>query len=72
MAEAEEPQQWVPSFNPWLIAVSVMLATIMEVLDTSVANVALPHISGNLTDSAQGDRITPVSSGPLSVGGCGP
>src|SRR3954452_10631059 len=46
----EQPaQQWVPSFNPWLIAVSVMLATVMEVLDTSVANVALPHIAGNLS-----------------------
>src|SRR4029079_712177 len=50
MAEAAAPkQEWIPSFNPWLIAVSVMLATIMEVLDTSVANVALPHISGNLS-----------------------
>src|SRR3954452_21480167 len=46
----EQPaQQWVPSFNPWLIAASVMLATVMEVLDTSVANVALPHIAGNLS-----------------------
>src|SRR5436309_1539305 len=43
------PQEWTPSFNPWLIAASVMLATFMEVLDTSVANVALPHISGNLS-----------------------
>ena len=42
-------QQWTPSFNPWLIAISVMLATVMEVLDTSVANVALPHIAGNLS-----------------------
>lgn len=41
--------QWKPSFNPWLIATSVMLATFMEVLDTSVANVALPHIAGNLS-----------------------
>jgi len=51
MAESETPppQQWVPSFNPWLIAISVMLATVMEVLDTSVANVALPHIAGNLS-----------------------
>jgi MFS transporter, DHA2 family, multidrug resistance protein len=49
MAEPEAPQQWVPAFNPWLIAVSVMLATVMEVLDTSVANVALPHIAGNLS-----------------------
>jgi DHA2 family multidrug resistance protein len=40
---------WKPSFNPWLIAASVMLATFMEVLDTSVANVALPHIAGNLS-----------------------
>ncbi|MDQ3818440.1 MAG: DHA2 family efflux MFS transporter permease subunit, partial [Acidobacteriota bacterium] len=40
---------WTPSFNPWLIAASVMLATFMEVLDTSVANVALPHIGGNLS-----------------------
>jgi DHA2 family multidrug resistance protein len=42
-------EQWKPAFNPWLIAVSVMLATFMEVLDTSVANVALPHIAGNLS-----------------------
>jgi hypothetical protein len=32
--------------NPWIIAVTVTLATIMEVLDTSIANVALPHIAG--------------------------
>src|SRR6266571_8078688 len=37
--------------NPWLIAVTVMLATFMEVLDTSVANVALPHIAGNLAST---------------------
>jgi len=35
--------------NPWLIAITVMLATFMEVLDTSVANVALPHIAGDLS-----------------------
>ena len=35
--------------NPWIIAGTVMLATFMEVLDTSVANVALPHIAGNLS-----------------------
>ncbi|PYS21871.1 MAG: EmrB/QacA family drug resistance transporter [Acidobacteria bacterium] len=46
---ARPPQQWTPSFNPWIIAASVMLATFMEVLDTSVANVALPHIAGNLS-----------------------
>lgn len=48
---ASEP--WKPSFNPWLIAASVMLATFMEVLDTSVANVALPHIAGNLSATAE-------------------
>jgi DHA2 family multidrug resistance protein len=40
---------WQPSHNVWLIAVSVMLATFMEVLDTSVATVSLPHIAGNLS-----------------------
>lgn len=47
---------WKPSFNPWLIAAAVMLATFMEVLDTSVANVSLPHIAGNL--SATTDEST--------------
>ncbi|HXT11127.1 MAG TPA: DHA2 family efflux MFS transporter permease subunit [Candidatus Angelobacter sp.] len=42
-------QQWRPSHNPWFIAVAVMTATFMEVLDTSVANVSLPHIAGNLS-----------------------
>ena len=37
--------------NPWIIALTVMLATFMEVLDTSVANVSLPHIAGNLAAS---------------------
>jgi DHA2 family multidrug resistance protein len=44
-------QDWQPSMNPWLVAVSVMLATFMVVLDSSVANVALPHIAGNLSAS---------------------
>jgi DHA2 family multidrug resistance protein len=42
---------WHPSHSPWVIACAVMLATFMEVLDTSVANVALPHIAGNLSAS---------------------
>jgi MFS transporter, DHA2 family, multidrug resistance protein len=46
---AATAREWTPSFNPWLIAAAVMLATFMEVLDTSVANVALPHIAGNLS-----------------------
>jgi DHA2 family multidrug resistance protein len=37
-----------PGINPWLVAVTISMATFMEVLDTSIANVALPHIAGNL------------------------
>lgn len=39
---------WQPKTNPWLIGVVVSLAAFMEVLDTSIANVALPHIAGSL------------------------
>src|SRR6202043_1945296 len=39
---------WKPKTNPWLIAFVVSLAAFMEVLDTSIANVALPRIAGNL------------------------
>src|SRR5919199_5253292 len=35
--------------NPWIVAVAVMFATFMEVLDTTVVNVSLPHIAGNLS-----------------------
>ncbi len=45
--------RWTPKVNPWLIALSVMLATVLEVLDTSVANVALPHMAGNLSASTE-------------------
>src|ERR1700687_5490429 len=45
-----------PTTNPWMIAVAVMLATFMEVLDTSIASVALPHIAGSL--SATNDQAT--------------
>jgi DHA2 family multidrug resistance protein len=38
-----------PAINPWIIALAVTLATFMEVLDTSIANVALPHIAGGLS-----------------------
>ena len=37
-----------PEVNPWLIGVVVSLAAFMEVLDTSIANVALPHIAGSM------------------------
>src|SRR6195256_5751075 len=38
-----------PAINPWVIALAVTLATFMEVLDTSIANVSLPHIAGSLS-----------------------
>ncbi len=47
---------WLPKGNPWIIAVAVSLAAFMEVLDTSIANVALPHIAGNL--GASNDEST--------------
>ncbi len=40
---------WRPTHNPWAVAMTVTLATFMEVLDTSIANVALPHIAGSLS-----------------------
>jgi MFS transporter, DHA2 family, multidrug resistance protein len=42
-------EEWRPAVNPWIIALAVTLATFMEVLDTSIANVALPHIAGGLS-----------------------
>ena len=43
--------EWRPRHNPWAIALTVTMATFMEVLDTSIANVALPHIAGSLSAS---------------------
>src|SRR6201998_1499515 len=45
-----------PAINPWFIAVTVTLATFMELLDTSIANVALPYIGGGLGRSY--DEVT--------------
>ncbi len=42
---------WKPKANPWLIALTVTLAAFMEVLDTTIVNVALPHIAGSLASS---------------------
>lgn len=42
---------WTNGHNPWAIALVVTMATFMEVLDTSIANVSLPHIAGNLSAS---------------------
>ncbi len=44
---------WTPKYNPWAVALTVTLATFMEVLDTSIANVSLPHIAGNLSVSEE-------------------
>jgi len=51
MAATAEYALSVPRVNPWLIAATVISATFMEVLDTSVANVSLPHIAGSLSAS---------------------
>jgi DHA2 family multidrug resistance protein len=48
--------RWKPRINPWIVAMTVTLATFMEVLDSSIANVALPHIAGGL--SATQDEAT--------------
>ncbi|MBW4037283.1 MAG: DHA2 family efflux MFS transporter permease subunit [Acidobacteria bacterium] len=59
-ATATEPTDASPAaargINPWFIAAAVMLATFMEVLDTSIASVALPYIAGSL--SASNDQAT--------------
>ncbi len=55
-APADQSSEVTHGVNPWLIAASVMLATFMEVLDTSIAAVALPYIAGSL--SASNDEAT--------------
>src|ERR1700735_4057964 len=51
-----EDSAWKPRANQWAIALTVTLATFMEVLDSSIANVSLPHIAGAL--SASEDEAT--------------
>ena len=51
-----DQEVWRPRYNPWLVAVVVALAAFMEVLDTSIANVALPYMAGNL--GASNDQST--------------
>ena len=51
-----DQEAWKPKYNPWLIAVVVAMAAFMEVLDTSIANVALPYMAGNL--GASNDQST--------------
>ena len=55
-AVADDHANWRPSHSPWLVGLTVTLATFMEVLDTAIANVALPHIAGGL--SASQDEAT--------------
>ena len=50
-AGPQEDKNWRPQANPWLIAVCVTLAAFMEILDTTIVNVALPHIAGSLSVS---------------------
>ncbi len=51
MTDAEQLaiSTWKPRFNPWIIALTVTLATFMEILDSSIANVALRHIAGGFS-----------------------
>ncbi|MFP3631668.1 MFS transporter, partial [Burkholderia sp. SIMBA_045] len=42
---------WRPAANPWVVAIVVTLAAFMEVLDTTIVNVALPHIAGTMSAS---------------------
>jgi MFS transporter, DHA2 family, multidrug resistance protein len=56
VAPLPPPVVWRPKFNPWLIAVAVAMGAFMEVLDTSIANVALPYMAGSL--GASNDQST--------------
>jgi DHA2 family multidrug resistance protein len=56
MPDGAHHEDWHPRHSPWLVAVGVMLATFMQVLDTSIATIALPHIAGSL--SASTDEAT--------------
>jgi DHA2 family multidrug resistance protein len=50
-AAAQTPAHWRPKSNPWAIAIAVTLAAFMEVLDTTIVNVSLPHIAGTMSAS---------------------
>ena len=52
MSDQAAGQGWKPKYNPWLIAVAVTLAAFMEILDTTIVNVALPYIAGTLAASS--------------------
>jgi DHA2 family multidrug resistance protein len=70
--ESGEPQPpshtgWKPRHNPWAIAMTVTMATFMEVLDTSIANVGVPNIAGGL--SASVDEATWILTAYLVANG---
>jgi len=54
-----------PAINPWIVAMTVTLAAFMEVLDSSIANVALPHMAGSLGARAPG--WLPATWSPLRL-----
>src|ERR1700757_1247618 len=56
LSSSLKPARAVRSVNPWVVALTVTLATFMELLDTSIANVSLPHIAGGLGRSY--DEVT--------------
>ncbi len=45
----QQAEEWHPGHNPWAVALTVTIATFMEVMDTAIANVSLPHIAGGLS-----------------------
>ncbi len=67
IAATADTTHWHPRHNPWLIALTVTLATFMEVLDTSIANIALPHIAGSF--GASSDESTWVLTSYLVSNG---
>jgi hypothetical protein len=63
--EVSSSSQWKPKANPWLIAATVALAAFMEVLDTSIANVALPHMQATLAPApVRGPGFSPAIWSP--------
>ena len=60
-------ENWQPASNPWAVAIVVTLAVFMEILDTTIVNVALPHVAGSL--SASYDESTWVLTSYLVANG---
>lgn len=47
----KKDENWKPKYNPWLVAFVVTMAAFMEILDTTIVNVSLPHIAGSLSST---------------------